>query len=79
MSLPPEANISALLDDDIAPDEFDAIFDAVTTKPVLIESFRSQQYVRDALGGNACPDRHYTARIMAFIARAESKTRSGGV
>lgn len=73
-SLPPN-QISALLDDDIAPSEFDAIFSSLTAEPALIESLRAQQYVRDALSGNSCPDRHYTERIMAFIAREEAKAR----
>lgn len=71
-SLPPN-QISALLDDDIAPAEFETIFDSLKAEPALRESFRAQQYVRDALSGNSCPDRYYTERIMAFIAREEAK------
>jgi hypothetical protein len=76
MSSLPEVNISALLDDDVAPDEFNAIFDALKSEPKHIESFTAQQFVRDALAGNPCPDRHYTKRIMAFIARSEEGNRA---
>ncbi len=71
MMITPEANISALLDDNIAADEFETILVSLDAQPALIESFRAQQYVRDALTGNPCPDRHYTRRIMAYIAQAE--------
>lgn len=74
-SAPNTADISALLDDEIAPEEFNQLFATVSAKaasaPAVIESLRTQQYLRDALAGNACPDRHYTERIMAYIAREE--------
>jgi negative regulator of sigma E activity len=78
MSSTPPIEFSALLEDEIAPVEFDAILNSLRSEPALVESFRAQQFVRDALAGNPCPDRRYTERIMAFIAREEAKARSQG-
>jgi negative regulator of sigma E activity len=67
--------ISALLDDEIETSEFDSALEAMRRQPALLESFREQQYVRDALRGNPCPDRHYSQRIMEYIARHEGKSQ----
>jgi negative regulator of sigma E activity len=68
-----EPSISALLDDEISVADCDAILASLKREPALLESFRAQQCVRDALQGTVCPDRHYTERIMEYIARAEGR------
>jgi hypothetical protein len=63
--------VLSLLDDDIDVESFDSALDELGANPLLMGSLMAAQFVRDALNGNPCPDRHYTARIMQFIAASE--------
>jgi hypothetical protein len=65
--------VLSLLDDDIDVASFDSALDELGANPLLMGSLMAAQFVRDALNGNPCPDRHYTARIMQFIAASELK------
>jgi hypothetical protein len=65
--------VLSLLDDDIGVEFFDSAIDELGANPLLMGSLMAAQFVRDALNGNPCPDRRYTARIMQFIALSEVK------
>ncbi len=62
-----------LLEEDISGTAFQAAIEELDASPALFESLMAAQYVKDALQGNCCPDRHYTAAIMHFIAAAEAE------
>jgi hypothetical protein len=61
-----------LLEEDISDTAFQAAIEELDASPALFESLVAVQFVKDALRGNCCPDRHYTAGIMRFIAAAEA-------
>jgi hypothetical protein len=65
--------VLSLLDDDIDVASFESALDELGANPLLMGSLMAAQFVKDALNGNPCPDRYYTARIMQFIAASELK------
>lgn len=67
-----ELKVLALLDDDTDIAAFESSLDALRATPSLMGSLMTAQFVKDALNGNPCPDRHYTRRIMRFIAAHEA-------
>lgn len=67
------AKVAALLEESIDPSEFDAAIARLEANPALMESLMAVQFVSDAVHGNPCPDKRYTARIMQFIAAAEQR------
>ena len=67
-----------LLDEDISTTAFQAAIEELDASPALFESLMAVQFVKDALQGNPCPDRHYTAAIMHFIAAEEAERIAGG-
>lgn len=66
-----------LLDEDISSTAFQAALEELDASPALFESLMAVQFVKDALRGNCCPDRHYTAAIMRFIAVEEAERIAG--
>lgn len=62
-----------LLEEDISDTAFQAAIEELEASPALFTSLMVVQFVKDALRGNCCPDRHYTATIMHFIAAAEAE------
>ena len=67
------AMLATLLEENIDSDTFDAAIKQLETNPALMESLMAVQFVSDAIKGNPCPDKRYTARIMQFIADAEQR------
>ena len=67
------AEVAALLEESIDPSKFDAAIKKMEANPALMESLMAVQFVSDAVRGNVCPDKRYTARIMQFIATAEQR------
>lgn len=67
------AEVAALLEENIDPSKFDAAIKILEANPALMESLMAVQFVSDAVRGNACPDKRYTARIMQYIAAAEQQ------
>jgi len=65
-----DMSISALLDDDISTADFTILSAQFSANPALTGALKTQQYVRDALGGFTNPDYCYTERIMAFVAQS---------
>ncbi len=65
-------SVLALLEDEIDSTTFDKAMAELGAHPNSMQSLTSVQFVKDALHGNTCPDRRYTARIMKFIAKAEA-------
>lgn len=63
--------VLSLLDDDIDVEAFESALDELSANPLLMGSLMEAQFVKDALNGNPCPDRHYSERIMKFIAMSE--------
>ena len=70
------SQVAALLDDQIDPSTFDAAMKQMEAIPALMGSLMAVQFVRDAIQGNPCLDKRYTARIMQFIATAEKHRTS---
>jgi hypothetical protein len=70
-----EWNMQALLDDETDAAALDATLSTLRATPSLMGAFTAAQFVKDALNGNPCPDRHYTRRIMQFIAAAEASRK----
>ena len=66
------SQVAASLDDQIDPGSFDAEIKQMAANPALMESLMAVQFVKDAVQGNPCLDKRYTARIMQFIATAEA-------
>ncbi|MBC7455523.1 MAG: hypothetical protein H7335_17895 [Massilia sp.] len=62
----------ALLEEHMSITAFQVAIEELDASPALFESLMAVQFVKDALQGNDCPDRHYTAAIMRFIAAAEA-------
>lgn len=67
------ATVAALLEESIDPGTFDAAIKQLEANPALMESLMAVQFVKDAIKGNPCPDKRYTAGIMQFIAEAEQR------
>ena len=67
------AKSAILLEENTDPSMFDAAMLELEANPALMESLMAVQFVRDAVQGNPCPDKRYTAGIMQFIAEAERK------
>ena len=67
------AEVSELLEENIDPSKFDAAIAKLEANPALMESLMAVQFVSDAVHGNSCPDKRYTARIMQFIAASEQR------
>jgi hypothetical protein len=70
-----EWSVQALLDDETDAATLDATLGILQATPSLIGSLMATQFVKDAINGNPCPDRHYTMRIMQFIAAAEARRK----
>lgn len=67
------AKLATLLDESTDVNAFDDAMEQLELQPALMDSLMALQFVRDAMQGNPCPDKHYTARIMQFIAEAEQR------
>ena len=67
------AEVAALLEESIDPNDFDAVIKKLETNPALMGSLMAVQFVSDAVHGNPSPDKRYTARIMQYIAAAEQR------
>jgi hypothetical protein len=65
--------VLSLLDDDGDVTTVNAVLETLHATPSLMGSLMAVQFVKDALNGNPCPDRHYTARIMRFIETSEAQ------
>jgi hypothetical protein len=70
-----EWDVQALIDDETDAATLDATLGILRAAPSLMGSLMAAQFVKDALNGNPCPDRHYTLRIMQFIAAAEARRK----
>jgi hypothetical protein len=70
-----EWNVQALLDDETDATALDSTLSTLRATPSLMGALTAAQFVKDALNGNPCPDRHYTLRIMQFIAAAEASRK----
>jgi hypothetical protein len=66
------AAILALLEDEIDLATFESAMEELVDYLTALHTLRAVQFVKDAMQGNLCPDRQYTARIMKFIAAAEA-------
>ena len=65
--------VATLLEESTDSDTFETALRTLDANPALMESLMAVQFVSDAMQGNPCPDKRYTARIMQFIADAERK------
>jgi hypothetical protein len=70
-----EWSVQAPLDDETDAATLEATLGILRATPSLIGSLMAAQFVKDAINGNPCPDRHYTMRIMQFIAAAEARRK----
>ena len=67
------AKVAPLLEESTDYATFETALKTLDANPALMESLMTVQFVKDAMQGNPCPDMHYTARIMQYIADAERK------
>ncbi|MEC5218715.1 hypothetical protein RCH09_003689 [Actimicrobium sp. GrIS 1.19] len=67
------AIVATLLEESTDAITFNAAMLELGANPGLMESLMAVQFVKDAIQGNPCPDKRYTAGIMQFIAEAERK------
>lgn len=72
------AIVATLLEESTDSSTFDAAMLELGANPGLMESLTVVQFVIDAIQGNPCPDKRYTAGIMQFIAEAEGKRIADG-
>lgn len=68
--------VLGLLDDEIDDAAFKTAIDELDASPELMDTLMTVQLVKDALKGNVCLDRKYTAGIMQFIAEAEAEAQA---
>lgn len=65
--------VAALLEENIDVASFNAALQELEMNPALMASLMSVQFVKDALHGNPCLDKQYTARILRYVAAAEKQ------
>ena len=62
-----------MLEENIDLNKMNAALKELEMYPALMGSLTAVQFVKDALRGNPCLDKGYSAGIMQFIAVAEAK------
>lgn len=67
------ATVATLLEESIDSSTLDSAMRELEADPGLMESLMVVQFVTEAIQGNPCLDKRYTAGIMQFIAEAERK------
>lgn len=65
-------SVLELLEEDMGVAAFQTAIEELDAAPDSIDSLVAVQCVKDAVQGNCCPDRNYSAAIMQFIAAAEA-------